>query len=63
MKYYCVVTTVDNNGRVTCSQCGCVDADEIPSDRFVSNRKSDVYYDWFDSLEAALEFVSESKYA
>ncbi|NBI63163.1 hypothetical protein D3Z38_08920 [Clostridiales bacterium] len=63
MKYYCVTTTISDRGTVTANVTSTVEADNRPEDSFTSTSRRDIYNDWFDSLEEALEFVEDAKMA
>lgn len=58
-----VVTTFDNNGRVTAAVTRTVRATEKPERSFTETKRKDIYLDWFDSQEEAEEFVAEAKRA
>lgn len=61
--WYVVVSSFYNNGRVTCNLVDSVEATEQPPQGFASNRRCDVYVDYFDTLEAARAFIEQSRLA
>lgn len=61
--FYCVTTTVDNNGGITAHITSIVHAEKIPENTFISTSRRDIYNDWFDNLEDARQFVEDAKYA
>lgn len=62
-KYYVTVTSVFNNGRVSCNLVDCVEAEEKPESGFKSTRRCDIYVDYFESLDEAKQFIEESRCA
>lgn len=64
MKTFCCVTTsIDNSGRVSARITGMIEAVCKPEDTYTSTTRRDVYNDWFESAEAAEQFVEEAKRA
>lgn len=61
--WYVVCSSFYNDGRVISNIVDTVTADEQPEQGFKSNRRCDVYIDYFESLEAAREFVEASRCA
>lgn len=61
--YWCVTSSFDDRGRVTAAITRVVEATEKPQDSFTSTKRKDIYSDWFDSREAALERIEETKRA
>lgn len=61
--FWCVTSSFDDRGRVTAAITRVVEATEKPKDSFTSTKRKDIYSDWFDSREAALEHIEEAKRA
>ena len=61
--YWCVTSSFDDRGRVTAAITRVVETTEKPENSFISTPRKDIYNDWFDSREAALEHIEEAKRA
>ncbi len=61
--WYCVTTSFDDRGRVTAGITDTKKASSQPEGTCCSTRSRDIYTDWFDSLEAAENFVEEARNA
>lgn len=59
--YYCVKSSVDNHGRMTAAITESVEAEEQPTNSYVSTSRKDVYTDWFESREEAEKFVCNAR--
>ena len=59
--YYCVKSCVDNHGRMTAAITESVEAEEHPTDSYISTSRGDIYTDWFESREEAKKFVSDAR--
>ncbi|MCI8351953.1 MAG: hypothetical protein HFJ86_12465 [Oscillospiraceae bacterium] len=62
-KFYCVTTSFDDRGRVASAITREIEAIVQPENTSSSTSRKDIYNDWFDSREAALEWVQEAKRA
>lgn len=62
-KWYCVVSTFDDKGRVIANIVNTKEAEEKLEGSFKSTVRKDIYTDWFDSEEAANKFIADSKNA
>ena len=62
-KYYAVCNSYYNNGRVTANLVDVVEAEEKPQDTYKETKRCDVYVNWFESYEEAMEFIKECKVA
>ena len=62
-KFWCVASSFDDKGRVTAAVANVIEAEKKPENSFKSTRRRDIYFDWFESQEAADEFVEEAKRA
>lgn len=56
-KYYCVATTIYDNGRVQSSVASTKFAKEKPQSKMRVSTNADYYWDWFDTPEEAQEFI------
>lgn len=56
--FYCVATTICNNGDVTSSIVSSKVTEERPLSTMNSSAEADCYWDWFDSPELAQEFIN-----
>ncbi len=61
--YWCVKTSVDDNGRVVANITNTIEAVSKPENSFTITKRRDIYNDWFESYEEAQEFVEEAKRA
>lgn len=61
--FWCVTSSFDDRGRVTAAITRVVEATEKPENSSKSTARKDIYNDWFDSREAALEHIEEAKRA
>jgi len=61
--YWVVITSVHNTGRVTCNIVATERHAAKPNHSHVSTSRKDIYIDYFDSREAAEQFVQESRKA
>lgn len=55
--YYCVATTICNNGDVSSCITSSIKAEEKPQSKMEVSPNFDYYWDWFDTLKDAQEFV------
>lgn len=62
-KYYAVCTSCYNNGRVTANLVDVIEAEGRPENTYKGTRRCDIYVDWFDSHDEAMEFVRRSRTA
>lgn len=62
-KFWCVASSFDDKGRVTAAVTKVIVAKKKPENSFRSTRHKDIYFEWFESREAADEFVEEAKRA
>lgn len=62
-KWYCVVSTFDDKGKITANIVDTKEAEEQPEGGFKSTARKDIYTDWFDSEETANKFIADSKNA
>lgn len=63
MKFYEVTTCFYDNGKVTAAITRTVESDQKPADTSDNNDKCDVYKDWFETEEAANQFIKDTKEA
>jgi hypothetical protein len=59
--YYCVTTTIYDNGRVAAAITDTMEAETKPESRFTETRRRDICTDYFESLNEAKQFVKEAK--
>lgn len=62
-KYFCVTSTIDNQGRIAAAITNSIEAAVKPENTFTSTSRRDIYNDWFDTLEEAKAFLEEAKEA
>ena len=62
-KYYAVCTSCYDNGRITSNLVDAIEAEERPENTWKSTRRCDIYVNWFDSYDEAMEFIKEHKKA
>jgi hypothetical protein len=60
-KYYCVATTIYDDGLVLSNVVSTKIAEERPQSKTKTSPNADYYWDWFDSLSEAQEFVILTK--
>lgn len=58
--YYCVVTAYDDRGHVTSAVVAMREAKRKPKGSYKSTARKDIYTDWFESLDAAKQYVREA---
>lgn len=61
--FWCVTTTVYDDGRVVSAIADCIQATSKPENVSRELKRKDVYCDWFDSKEEADQFVKDAKNA
>lgn len=61
--YYCVTSSVDDEGKVRAAITDVIDAVCKPENSFKSLKRKDIYTDWFESREEAEKLVEEAKTA
>lgn len=59
--YYCVATTIYNNGNVLSSVVSSKITEKRPKSKMRITTNADYYWDWFDTLKDAKEFVILTK--
>lgn len=62
-KYYAVCTSCYDEGMTIASLVDVIEAEEKPENIYKERSRCDVYVDWFDSYDEAMEFVEENKLA
>lgn len=60
-KFYCVATIIYSNGEVQSNVVSSKFSDEIPNASMDVTEDADYYYDWFEKLNDANEFVELTK--
>lgn len=60
-KYYAVCTSYYDDGRVTTNLVDVIEAEEKPQGTFKETRRCDIYVDWFDSYDEAMEEINGVK--
>ena len=61
--WWCVVTTVDNRGRIKANITATQESAVKPENREESNARRDIYVEWFGSREEAEKWVEEARTA
>lgn len=61
--YYCVTSSFYDDGRVIAAITSTIQAEQQPQDERHHGRLSDIYTDWFPTLEQAQAYVNEAKEA
>lgn len=59
--FYCVATTIKDNGQCSCKIIDSIEAETKPESKYKSTSRADYYTDWFGTLEEAQKFVETSK--
>lgn len=59
--YYCVTTTIHDDGRVSVIHSRAQQAEVRPTNKCTSTGHTDYYIDWFDSAEEASEYVRNNQ--
>lgn len=62
-KYFVVISTFDDRGRVTANIVDTIEAEKKPEQEYRSTRNKDIYTDYFETLEEAESFVGQSRLA
>ena len=60
-KYFCVCSAYYDDGRAVANIVDTKEASEKPAQTYHAGRRCDSYFDWFDSEQAAKEFIKEAK--
>ena len=60
-KYFCVCSSYYDDGRVVANIVDTKEASEKPAPTYNAGRRCDSSFDWFDSEQAAKEFIKEAK--
>ncbi len=60
-KYYCVATTIYDDGLVLSNVVSTKITEKRPQSKMRVSTNADYYWDWFDTLEEAKEFVLLTK--
>ena len=60
-KWYCVITTFDDRGNVTANIVDAKETERRPEGTYETTARKDIYTDWFDSKEAANEYITDCK--
>lgn len=55
--FYCVATTIHDNGRATIKLVATQQAEQRPENKCTETRQADYYTDWFDSEQEARQFI------
>ena len=61
--YYAVCSSYYDNGRVVANLVDTIKADKKPEDTYKETRRCDVYVNWFDSQEEAIQHIEDCKKA
>ena len=61
--YYCVTTSVYDDGHITAAITDTKQAEEKPQSHSRETRKCDIYTDWFESEADANAFIKEAQNA
>lgn len=59
--YYCVATTIRDDGHITINLIATQEAEQRPENKCTSTRRADYYTDWLDSAEEVLQYINENK--
>lgn len=59
--YYGVCNSYYNNGKVVANLVDTVVAEEKPQDTYKETNRCDIYVNWFDTHEKAMEFIKECR--
>lgn len=62
-KYYAVCNSYYNNGKVVANLVDVIEAEEKPEDTYKETKRCDVYVNWFESYDEAMNFIKECKVA
>ena len=62
-KYYAVCNSYYNNGKVIANLVDVIEAEEMPEDIYKETKRCDVYVNWFESYEEAMDFIERCKIA
>lgn len=62
-KYYAVCNSYYNNGKVIANLVDVIEAEEKPEDTYKETKRCDIYVNWFESYDEAMNFIKECKMA
>ena len=60
-KYFCVCSSYYDDGSAVANIVDVKKASEKPTSTYHAGRRCDCYFDWFDSEQAAMEFIKETR--
>lgn len=63
MKYYCVTTSIYDNGAIHAALSAVVEADAPPANTYKETSRCDIYNDYFRTQKEAEKYIREAKYA
>lgn len=58
-KYFCVCSSYYDDGRTVANIVDVKETSEKPAPTFYAGRRCDSYFDWFDSEQAAKDFIKD----
>lgn len=62
-KYYAVCSSYYDNGKVIANLVDTIEAEEKPEDAYKETRRCDVYVNWFESYDEAMNHIKKCKMA
>lgn len=61
--FWCVTSTINDRGEIHANIVGARECDKRPENACQELSRCDVYHDWFDSEEEAMQFVEDARKA
>ncbi len=58
--YYCVMSSFDDKGHTMARITSEKEAEVMPESSFRSTRNKDIYTDWFENYEEAVQFIEDT---
>lgn len=62
-KWYGVCSSYYDDGKIIANLVNVVEAEEKPQDSYKETRRCDIYINWFESYDKAMEYIGECRVA
>ena len=62
-KYYAVCDSFYDNGKIVSNLVDTIEAEEKPEDNYKQTKRCDIYVEWFDTYEKAMQHIEECRLA
>lgn len=62
-KYYAVCDSFYDSGKIVSNLVDTIEAEEKPEDSYKQTKRCDIYVEWFDTYEKAMQHIEECRLA